>query len=76
MRLYKGGGSIMYSVSDLFDKRSVVGIKLEKIIVDRGYTKVEISNEVGISRPTLNKILTGTLTSKINYEKHFNCTFC
>ena len=60
----------MYSVSDLFDKRSVVGIKLEKIIVDRGYTKVEISNEVGISRPTLNKILTGTLTSKINYEKH------
>ena len=60
----------MYSVGDLFDRRSVVGIRLEKIIIDRGYTKVEISKKVGVSRPTLDKLLTGTSTSKINYEKH------
>lgn len=60
----------MYSMKDLFDKRSVVGIKLEKIITERGITKVQISEQVGISRPTLNKLLDGTLTSKTNYEKH------
>ena len=60
----------MYSVGDLFDRRSVVGIRLEKIIIDRGYTKVEISKKVGVSRPTLDKLLAGTSTSKINYEKH------
>lgn len=35
----------MYSIGDLFDRRSVVGIRLEKIIIDRGYTKVEISKK-------------------------------
>lgn len=60
----------MYNMKDLFDKRSVVGIKLEKIITERGITKGQISEQVGISRPTLNKLLDGTLTSKTNYEKH------
>lgn len=62
----------MYSIEDLFDKRSVVGVKLEKIIIERGFTKVELSENVGISRPTLNKVLTGTLTNKTNYEKHMS----
>lgn len=60
----------MYTIEDLFDKRSIVGSKLEQIFEQRGYTKTQICRESGISRPTLDKILSGMLTSKINYEKH------
>lgn len=60
----------MYSIEDLFDKRSVVGIKLEQLIADKGYTKMELTKNVGVSRPTLDKVLTGTLTNKTNYEKY------
>lgn len=60
----------MYEVSDLFDKRSVVGAKLEQLIEKANYTKKEICQKATVSRPTLDKILAGTLTSKTNYEKH------
>lgn len=60
----------MYNIEDLFDKRSVVGSKLEQVFEKCGYTKTQICRQSGISRPTLDKLLSGTLTSKINYEKH------
>ena len=60
----------MYTIEDLFDKRSIVGSKLEQVFEQRGCTKAQICRESGISRPTLDKLLSGTLTSKINYEKH------
>lgn len=60
----------MYTIEDLFDKRSVVGSKLEQVFEQRGYTKAQICRESGISRPTLDKVLSGMLTSKTNYEKH------
>ena len=60
----------MYKIEDLFDKRSVVGSKMELILKEKGYTKAELCKDIEISRPTLNKLLAGTLTSKINYEKH------
>ena len=60
----------MYTIEDLFDKRSIVGSKLEQVLEQRGYTKAQICRESGISRPTLDKILSGTLSSKTNYEKH------
>lgn len=60
----------MYTISDLFDKRSIVASKLEQALEQCGYTKVRICREAGISRPTLDKILSGILTSKTNYEKH------
>lgn len=60
----------MYTIEDLFDKRSIVGSKLEQIFEQHGYTKAQICRESSISRPTLDKLLSGTLTSKVNYEKH------
>lgn len=62
----------MYGIADLFDKRSVVGAKLEQIFKDQGYTKTAVCKASGISRPTLDKVLAGSLTSKTNYEKHLN----
>lgn len=60
----------MYTIEDLFDKRSVVGSRLEQIIKDKGSSKLELCSNVGMSRPTLNKLLAGTITSKTNFEKH------
>lgn len=60
----------MYSVEDLFDKRDTVGPRLEQIIKQKGYTKIMICQDIGISRPTLDKILWGRLTSKTNFVKH------
>lgn len=60
----------MYSVEDLFDKRDAVGPRLEQIIKQKGYTKIMVCQDIGISRPTLDKILWGRLTSKTNFVKH------
>lgn len=57
-------------LEDLFDKRGIVGARLEKIFEEKGYTKATICKESGVSRPTMDKILSGTLTNKTNYEKH------
>lgn len=62
----------MYYIEDLFDKKSVVGSRLEQILMERAYTKTELCKEAGISRPTLDKLLTGTHTSKTNYERHIS----
>ena len=60
----------MSDLADLFDKRSIIGTKLENIIIERGYTKKDLCEQAGLSRPTLDKLLAGTLTSKTYYEKH------
>ena len=59
-----------YDLKDLFDKRSVVGAKLEDLLVEQGFTKAGFCKECGISRPTLDKLLAGNITSKANFEKH------
>lgn len=48
----------------------MVGAKLLSIIQERDYTKTDLCKKVGVSRPTLDKLLAGTLTNKTNYEKH------
>ncbi len=60
----------MYEVGDLFDKRSVVGARLEEILSEQGYSKSKFCKMCGISRPTIDKLLSGNLTSKANFEKH------
>lgn len=60
----------MYSISDLFDKRFVVGSNLEQIMNGKEKTKASLCKEAGISRPTLDKLISGTITNKTNYEKH------
>jgi len=57
----------MFSHENLFDMRSNVGTKLEQLLKERNYTKAQLCKETGVSRPTINKILAGTITSKANY---------
>ena len=60
----------MSDIDILFIDRSVVGARLEKLLAEREYTKSGFCKECGISRPTLDKILSGTIGSMTNYEKH------
>lgn len=62
----------MYTIEDLFDERGSVGIRVEQILIERNITKADLSNKTGVSRPTIDKLLAGTLTSKKNYEKHIS----
>ena len=62
----------MNNIEDLFDKRELVGAKLEQLLEDKSYTKIKFCKESGLSRPTLDKLLYGNLTSKTNYEKHIS----
>jgi transcriptional regulator with XRE-family HTH domain len=55
---------------DLFDQRSLVGTKLKDCLKDRGYTKVSFSKETDISRPTLDKILSGKINNKSTFSRH------
>lgn len=60
----------MYDIGDLFDKQSTVGARLEAVLEERGYTKVKFCSTAKISRPTLDKLLSGSIMSRTNYEKH------
>lgn len=60
----------MRDFEKLFDSRYVIGCKLEQLIKNRSYTKKSVCDGVGISRPTLDKLIAGDVTNKINFEKH------
>ena len=62
----------MYTLEDLFDRRSPVGTRLEQILMEKNCTKAELSKKTGVSRPTIDKVLSGTITSKKNYETHMS----
>lgn len=59
-----------YDLTDLFNARNTVAIRLEEIIKKRGYTKSSLCKKAGISRPTLDKLLNGGPSSKLPYVKH------
>ena len=65
----------MYSYKDLFDIRSNVGAKLTEYIKAKEITKSKLCQDAGISRPTLDKILNGTIGSMVNYERHIEKIF-
>lgn len=60
----------MYDFDSLFDMRGLIGSRIEKLISEKGITKVNVCKSTGISRPTLDKILSGSLSNKTNYDKH------
>ena len=60
----------MFDYDALFDVRSNVGIKLEALLAERNYTKAQLCKETGVSRPTIDKVLAGTITSKANFVRH------
>ena len=57
---------------ELFEQRSLVASKLKNFIRDMGYTKVSFADKAGISRPTLDKLLNGTIDSKSTFDRHLN----
>lgn len=60
----------MHEMDELFDKRSIIGAKLESILEEKKCTKMELCKNTGVSRPTIDKLLSGTHTNKTTYKKH------
>lgn len=65
----------MYGIDDLFEKRSIVGSRLEELLHKQGITKARFCADAGISRPTLDKLLTGNITNKVNFSNHMEKVF-
>lgn len=55
---------------DLFEKRILLAEKLKDCIRDAGFTKVSFSKKTDISRPTLDRLLNGTIDNKSTFDKH------
>lgn len=55
---------------ELFEQRSLIASKLKDCIRDRGYTKVSFASKAGISRPTLDKLLNGSIDNKKSFDRH------
>lgn len=54
----------------LFEQRNLVASRLKDCIRDKGYTKVSFASKTDISRPTLDKLLNGTIDSKKTFDRH------
>lgn len=55
---------------DLFDQRTLVAEKLKICIREMGFTKIAFSKKADISRPTLDRLLNGTVDNKSTFDKH------
>lgn len=55
---------------ELFEQRNLVASKLKDCIRDKGFTKVSFASKVGISRPTLDKLLKGSVDNKSTFDRH------
>lgn len=60
----------MQNSNDLFDLRVAIGNKIKKQMEQQAISKAELCRETGMSRPTLDKMLSGSITNKTNYDKH------
>ncbi|WP_295131914.1 helix-turn-helix transcriptional regulator [uncultured Catenibacterium sp.] len=55
---------------ELFEQRSLVASKLKDVIRDMGYTKVSFASKADISRPTLDRLLNGSIDNKRSFDRH------
>lgn len=55
---------------ELFEQRSLVALKLKDCIRDLGYTKVSFAAKADISRPTLDRLLNGSIDNKCSFDRH------
>ena len=60
---------------ELFDQRNLVAMNLKNCIRDRGFTKISLAKKANISRPTLDKILNGSIDNKSTFDKHLQKIF-
>lgn len=59
-----------HEIEILFSERKKVGMNLYELMKERGYTKISFSKAVNISRPTLNHLFEGEISSITTFEKH------
>lgn len=55
---------------ELFDQRNLVASKLKDYLRERGFTKVSFAKKADISRPTLDRLLNGSIDCKCTFDKH------
>lgn len=60
----------MISINRLFDNRIASGKALEEYIDKNGITRTAFSKESGVSRPTLNRLIQGNVTSRTIFIAH------
>ena len=60
------------TIEILFSERKKVGLNLFEIMKEQGYTKISFSNRVKISRPTLNHLFEGEISSITTFEKYLD----
>ena len=60
----------MVKFDELFEQRKLVASKLKECIRDKGYTKVSFAGKADISRPTLDRLLNGTVDNKSTFDRH------
>ncbi len=70
IKLRKGKVVIVMKFDVLFEQRNLVASKLKDCIRDKGYTKVSFSSKADISRPTLDKLLNGSIDNKSSFDRH------
>lgn len=54
----------------LFEKRLLVGKKINRFLQEKDITKSELCEKTKISRPTLNKIINGEINNKSTFDTH------
>lgn len=64
-----------YTFDQLFANRESTGNRLQEILIERKCTKMQLSRGTGISRPTIDKLINGAITSKNTFDKHMNKIF-
>lgn len=55
---------------NLYDRIEVIARNLADYLREHGHTKISICKKANISRPTLDKILSGKIESKTTFNKH------
>ena len=55
---------------EMFEHRNLVASKLKDCIRDKGYTKVSFARKAEISRPTLDRLLCGSIDNKTTFDRH------
>ncbi len=60
------------TIEILFSERKKVGTNLLETMKEQGYTKISFSKKVNISRPTLNHLFEGEISSITTFEKYLN----
>lgn len=57
---------------DLFEQRILIASKLKQCIKEMGFTKASFARQIGISRPTLDKLLAGNVSNKTRFDEYMH----